>query len=88
MRIYQSQNAKIPNSPYGGGGGEVGAWHQLQTFDAELKMLKSQIPFTLGEGGTHFQLLMLSPKMLKSQIPFTVGGGGWREWGWEPTSNF
>ena len=81
----KSKSAKIPNSLYGEGWGEV----QLPTFDAESKSAK--IPNSLyggggGEGalgglGVEFnvQLLMQSPNLLKSQIPYMVRCRGWGE---------
>ena len=41
------------------------------------KIIKSQIPITVGGGGgSKNYFLMLSPKIIKSQIAITVGGGG------------
>ena len=45
----ESKNAKIPNSFYGGGGGD-GAGNQLSTFDAESKSAKIPNPHFWGDG--------------------------------------
>ena len=73
----ESKSAKIPNFLYMVGvGGLVTNFFQFLMLSPNL--LKSQIPYVMGEGGgcwwqTFFQLLMLSPNLLKSQIPYMVG---------------
>ena len=79
--------SKIPMSGGGGGGGRGG--NPFSTFDAEFKFAKIQNSHVQwrggGFGGTHFQLLMLSPNLLKSKISMSMGGRGEVWWNQFPT---